>query len=112
KYRVQHHLVDAADYGVPQNRERVVIVGIRSDIDAAWTFPRPTHSRERLLWDKFVTGIYWDAHGVPKAQRETCPKALISRTQKLRGTFEFFEPELEAWRTVRDALKGVPDPCS
>jgi DNA (cytosine-5)-methyltransferase 1 len=112
KYRVQHNLIDAADYGVPQNRERVVIVGIRSDLDAAWTFPRPTHSQERLLWDKFVTGAYWDAHRVPKAEREACPKAWVPRTQELRGTFGFFEPELEPWRTVRDALKGVPDPRS
>jgi DNA (cytosine-5)-methyltransferase 1 len=112
KYRVQHKLIDAADYGVPQNRERVVIVGIRSDIDAAWAFPSPTHSQERLLWDKFVSGVYWDAHRVPNAERETCPKTWLLRTQELRGTFGFFEPELKPWRTVRDALKSVPDPRS
>jgi DNA (cytosine-5)-methyltransferase 1 len=31
KYKVQYRLLNAADYGVPQTRERVVIVGIRSD---------------------------------------------------------------------------------
>jgi DNA (cytosine-5)-methyltransferase 1 len=112
KYRVVHKLVDAADYGVPQNRERVVIVGIRSDIDATWMFPQPTHSRERLLWEKFVTGTYWDAHEVPKAEREACPKAWLLRAQQLGESFGFYEPELEAWRTVRDALKGIPDPRS
>ena len=30
--------------------------------------------------------------------------------KNLRDTFGFFEPELKPWRTVRDALKGVPDP--
>ena len=112
KYRVQYNLIDAADYGVPQNRERVVIVGIRSDIAVTWAFPSPTHSQQRLVWDKFVTGSYWDAHRVPKAEREVCPKAWLPRVMELRGSFGFFEPELQAWRTVRDALKDVPDPRS
>lgn len=109
-YRVQHSLINAADYGVPQCRERVVIVGIRSDLDTAWEFPHPTHSEERLLWDKFVTGTYWDRHEVPKAQREVCASGLAARVDKLRGTFGFFEPELRPWQTVRDALQTVPDP--
>lgn len=32
KYNVQYRLLNAADFGVPQTRERVVIVGIRSDM--------------------------------------------------------------------------------
>ncbi len=110
KYKVKHALVNAADYGVPQCRERVVIVGIRSDLNATWKFPDATHSEERLLWDKFVTGSYWDAHKVPKAQRETCLNGSQARVNNLRNTFGFFEPGLKSWRTVRDALKGVPDP--
>lgn len=110
KYRVQHTLVNAADYGVPQCRERVVIVGIRSDMDATWKFPAPTHGEERLLWDKFVTGSYWERHKVSKAQRESCVNGLRAKVENLRDTFNFFEPELKPWRTVRDALQGVPDP--
>ena len=110
KYRVQHTLVNAADYGVPQCRERVVIVGIRSDLDATWQFPAPTHGEERLLWDKFVNGSYWERHKIPKAQRETCVNGLRAKVKNLRDGFDFFEPELKPWRTVRDALQGVPDP--
>jgi len=110
KYRVKYSLVNAADYGVPQCRDRVVIVGIRSDIDAVWEFPAATHSEERLLWDKFVTGFYWDRHKVPKASRETCHNGSLARISRLRDTFGFFEPEHKPWRTVRDALNGVPDP--
>lgn len=39
RYRVQFKLLNAADYGVPQNRERVFIVGIRDDIPIEWTWP-------------------------------------------------------------------------
>ncbi len=110
KYRVKFNLANAADYGVPQCRERVVIVGIRSDINANWQFPAVTHTEERLLWDKFVTGAYWDRHKVPKANRETCSNGLLVRVNQMRQLFGFFEPEHEAWRTIRDALNGVPDP--
>lgn len=41
-YRVTFELYDAADYGVPQNRERVVIIGIRNDIKADFIKPVPT----------------------------------------------------------------------
>ena len=110
KYRVKYCLVNAADYGVPQCRERVVIVGIRSDINATWEFPAATHSEERLLWDKFVTGNYWDRHKVPKAHREVCHNGSLVKASRLQDTFGFFEPELNPWRTIRDALNGVPDP--
>ncbi len=112
KYRVQYNLINAADFGVPQCRERVVIVGIRSDIKTIWTFPSPTHSEEILLRDKFVTGSYWDRHEVPKSKREVCVNGMAARVSNLQDTFSFLEPELKPWQTVRDALKGVPDPCS
>ena len=35
--------VNMADYGVPQSRERVVIVGVRNDINADFVFPMATH---------------------------------------------------------------------
>ena len=39
-YRVVPTLVNAADYGVPQDRFRVIMVGFRNDIDASnWKFP-------------------------------------------------------------------------
>lgn len=46
-YRVQKQLFNAADYGVPQNRQRVIIAGTRSDLpdECDYEFPMPTHSR-------------------------------------------------------------------
>ncbi len=41
-YNISYHLYNAADYGVPQIRERVIIVGIRKDIDAEFAPPIPT----------------------------------------------------------------------
>ncbi len=41
KYHVYYKLLNAADYGVPQIRERVFIVGIREDIPHEWHWPEP-----------------------------------------------------------------------
>jgi len=43
-YIVKHKVFNAADYGVPQKRERVFIVGIREDIAFDFKFPEATHS--------------------------------------------------------------------
>jgi len=40
-YRVYHQLVNSADYGVPQLRQRVIIIGVRKDIKKEFTFPTP-----------------------------------------------------------------------
>lgn len=49
KYKVAYQLVNAADYGVPQSRERVFMVGIRADLDAKWAFPAATHANPKKL---------------------------------------------------------------
>lgn len=43
-YAVQYKLLNAADYGAPQIRQRVIIVGVRSDIGFTYEYPAPTHS--------------------------------------------------------------------
>jgi DNA (cytosine-5)-methyltransferase 1 len=42
-YHPKARTLDAADYGVPQHRERTFIVGVRKDIDREFQFPFPTH---------------------------------------------------------------------
>lgn len=42
-YNVKFQLVNSRDYGVPQLRERVFIVGVRKGLDFEYKFPEPTH---------------------------------------------------------------------
>lgn len=109
-YQVVYRLLDAADYGVPQHRHRVFIVGFRSDLQKEWSFPDATHSFDRLLWDQWVTGGYWDEHEVPKKRRPTIPERLAARVRRLEADFGMLSPPGERCRTVRDALRGLPDP--
>ena len=46
-YAVSSAVLNAADYGVPQDRRRIFIVGTRDDLAAPYVFPEPTHGSER-----------------------------------------------------------------
>lgn len=109
-YNVVPTLVNAADYGVPQKRERVFIVGFRSDLGVEWSFPPATHSHDALLHDQWVSGIYWERHGISKRNRPGMPERVATRVRKLRDSL--VPLDTIAWRTVRDALVGLPDPES
>ena len=107
EYRVTYQVLDAANYGVPQRRHRVVFVGTRSDIDKEYSFPSPTHTLDRLIHDQYVTGIYWDRHKVHKKQRPEAGALLARRIERLKNG----DPVHGApWATVRDAIADLPDP--
>lgn len=42
-YKVYAQLINSANYGVPQKRERVFIIGIRDDIESDYVFPQETN---------------------------------------------------------------------
>jgi DNA (cytosine-5)-methyltransferase 1 len=104
-YRTVFQVLNAANYGVPQKRERVFIVAFRSDLGIEWSFPRPTHSQESLLRAQ-ISNEYWERHHVPKRQRLVMS---VSRGKSIALTDGLF-PQLAPWRTVRDALQGLPGP--
>lgn len=104
------NLLNAADYGVPQRRERVFIVGFRSDQYCGWSFPKPTHSQEAMLIDQWVTGEYWDRHQVSTKDRPVMPSTNISSLSRLKQGQLDLPESAKPWRTVRDALIGLPDP--
>jgi len=47
-YKLFYRLYNFADYGVPQLRERVIIVGVRKDFATFFCHPEPTHGHGRL----------------------------------------------------------------
>lgn len=102
-YRVLSDVLNAANYGVAQKRERVFFVGFRKDVGIEWTFPHHTHSFDALLWDQ-LHGTYWDRHGV--TDRDRWPDQRL----KVRAMRIHAKPDKLPWQTVRDALSGLPDP--
>jgi DNA (cytosine-5)-methyltransferase 1 len=53
-YNISYKLLDARDYGVPQERKRVVVVGLRKDFGKKFEFPEPTHSPDGKTKNKWV----------------------------------------------------------
>lgn len=106
QYDVSIHLVNAADYGVPQKRERIIIVGIRKDLNISWTLPIVSHSQDSLLWDKYVTNSYWERHNVAPSNEEY--KLFPQFKNELIQKYGFLQPELQPWKTVRDAITSIP----
>lgn len=54
-YKLFWRILNAADYGVPQQRERVFLVGIRKDLNVDFKFPRPTHGADSPNKTPYVT---------------------------------------------------------
>jgi DNA (cytosine-5)-methyltransferase 1 len=95
RYDIAAKLVNAADYGVPQNRWRVLLVGFRKDLNIGWDFPRATHSAGALLRSQ-LSGEYHSRH------REAPVKEHPGVTPP--------DDDLLPWRTLRDAIYDLPEP--
>jgi DNA (cytosine-5)-methyltransferase 1 len=108
EYNVVFRLLNAADYGVPQRRERVFFVGFRSDLGVEWSFPEGDYSETALLRSQWVTGDYWERHEVPKRERPQLTDRQLARVEKLRSDYLFDAGK--PWLTVRDAIDDFPDP--
>lgn len=105
EYDVRVLKVNAADYGAAQKRNRVVIAGIRRQLGFELGDFAPTHSREKLLWDQWITGEYWKRHGLKAKGREPQNDGDRKLVALLRG--RLLAPAGQPWRTVRDALFGL-----
>ncbi|MEU6927036.1 DNA cytosine methyltransferase [Streptomyces sp. NPDC046631] len=110
RYRVVMTPVNAADYGVPQIRNRVILVAFRADlqvdIDAfrkSVEEPEPaTWYSEKALIRSMMLGEYWDRHkdaNIPPDVRARVEARLPKELPEDDGRMP--------WRTLRDALRGI-----
>jgi len=79
-YRVSHRLFNAADFGVPQRRERIIIVGVRNDLKYDYEFPFPTHDKDGLGGLIPWVGVGAALSGIPDPDRvNDLPNHVYSR---------------------------------
>lgn len=103
KYRVQYKLLNAADYGVPQIRERVFIVGLREDVSVAWSWPKPTVSRS--AWRSMQSALC-DLPD-PRSPTNLIPDHQFvggARTYPGHTGSDYLEPS----KTIKAGAHGVP----
>ena len=87
-YRVKNKVLNAFDYEVPQKRERMIIVGVRSDVRKEYEFPTPAR-RKFVLRDAL--------NNVP-------PSEGIQYSDKKRGVLELV-PEGGCWVDLPEEIK-------
>jgi DNA (cytosine-5)-methyltransferase 1 len=111
RYNVFWTPVNAADYGVPQIRHRVIIVGFRMDLGIGETLwkdkfePRKTHSEPALLRQlQNPNSSYWNRHSYINSVVKQRIIESVPKTSALDA-----DPDMKPWRTLRDAIFGDPE---
>ncbi len=78
-YRIYINLYNFAEYGVPQFRERVIIVGIRGDLDYEFQKPTPTHNESTYVSSgEALKGVEKVPHNNEKLNIAERTKTIIS----------------------------------
>jgi DNA (cytosine-5)-methyltransferase 1 len=109
RYEVVIQSVNAAEFGAPQNRRRILFLGVHADANFLPPLLKRTHTRERLLWDQFVSGEYWKRHNLTCKGRKPLiqpDEALVSRLSRT----PFVPPPGHPWITVRDVVGDLGEP--
>jgi DNA (cytosine-5)-methyltransferase 1 len=78
-YDVQWTLLDAVNYRIPQNRERVFFVGFRKELNVSYNFPCPTCT-EPITLQQAIGDITEEPNRFPGGKMDnTCDEASKSR---------------------------------
>lgn len=107
-YEVIVQSVNAAEFGAPQNRRRILFLGVRASLGVLPPLLRRTHTRERLLWDQYVSSDYWHRHGMTMEGKQPLIKPDEGLVKRMTGLL--VPPPGLPWVTVRDALHGLGEP--
>lgn len=93
-YKLVPHLYRFEQYGVPQRRHRIIIVGIADGISAEFKVPAPTHfnSEDWVTARHALAGI--EPH-VPNQERTRQSPTVVRRLQQIRPGQNAFNAELD-----------------
>lgn len=112
RYVVKYTPVNAADFGVPQIRQRVIITVFRADLGVNWDNfePQAEYSDEALIHSMREGGEYWSKERHGDVDPEVKAR-VISNLPKLNYKNEEVQKKLKLkpWRTLRDAIVGIDE---
>ena len=122
-YNVVYKLVNASDYGVPQNRQRVLFVGVRKDLGVSFLFPKKiskAHLSLRSILDipaNVPNNIDWPLSPQALAMVEHIPEGgswkdvpyeyLAPRFKKIRDNMQKYHSPNFYRRFSRDEICGT-----
>ena len=109
-YNVQIKLLNASDYGVPQLRPRIVIVGIRKDVQGKFSYPLPTSEKVKTVGETLLDLMkknHWQNANEWAKQASTIAPTIVGGSKKHGG------PDLgpirarKAWAQLGVDGKGI-----
>jgi DNA (cytosine-5)-methyltransferase 1 len=107
EYKVFYRLLNAADFGLPQNRMRLFIVGLKPHLAELWRWPSESHSNLALL-KALLADKYWDDHELPSKVKKRVQREIAKETRKRADRYD---GDASRWQTVRDLLSMLPEPA-
>ena len=109
-YNVQIKLLNASDYGVPQLRPRMVIVGIRKDVQGKFSYPLPISEKVKTVGETLLDLMkknHWQNANEWAKQASTIAPTIVGGSKKHGG------PDLgpirarKAWAQLGVDGKGI-----
>lgn len=101
-YEVKYQMLNSYDFGLPQDRDRIFIVGVRDDLERCkhFTFPEPLNINSKLY--KFISGI----QACEFEKKKFIPEILFKgKMPASRGRFQKND-ELNDFFTLSDVRDG------
>jgi len=88
-YSIASKIVNARDFGVPQRRKRVFIIGIRKDLGLYYHFPKPTHCKAKEVRKKNLKP--YTSHGDAISHLPLdAPGEFYERPHDPKGNFSWY----------------------
>lgn len=82
-YEISYKLLNAHDYGVPQKRKRIILVGVRKDLKLKYQFPEPTHGKGANL-------LPYASHGEAIKDLPLWPEGEFYERPDEKGNFSWY----------------------
>lgn len=123
-YNVVYEVINASDYGVPQNRERLILVAIRSDLQKTFVFPQKILDKSTLTLrnildvpENIPNQVYWQYSPQAQSMIEKIPEGgswksipyedLSPRFQRIRDDMKRYHAPNFYRRFALDEINGT-----